>query len=154
MKKYYYSKFKTKLTKTMNPIIRNILAVLVGLFIGGLVNLGIIIISPSLVPLPPGVDPNDLESIKSNIHLYEAKHFLMPFVAHALGTLVGAFIAVKLAASHHLYIGIGIGAFFIIGGIMAVSMIPGPMWFSVLDLLIAYIPMGWLGWKLAGGDRS
>ena len=138
----------------MNPIIRNILAVLVGLFIGGLVNLGIIIISPSLVPLPPGVDPNDLESIKSNIHLYEAKHFLMPFVAHALGTLVGAFIAVKLAASHHLYIGIGIGAFFIIGGIMAVSMIPGPMWFSVLDLLIAYIPMGWLGWKLAGGDRS
>jgi hypothetical protein len=154
MKKYYYSKFKTKLTKTMNPIIRNILAVLAGLFIGGLVNLGIIIISPSLVPLPPGVDPNDLESIKSNIHLYEAKHFLMPFVAHALGTLVGAFIAVKLAASHHLYIGIGIGAFFIIGGIMAVSMIPGPMWFSVLDLLIAYIPMGWLGWKLAGGDRS
>ncbi len=138
----------------MNPIIRNILAVLAGLFIGGLVNLGIIIISPSLVPLPPGVDPNDLESIKSNIHLYEAKHFLMPFVAHALGTLVGAFIAVKLAASHHLYIGIGIGAFFIIGGIMAVSMIPGPMWFSVLDLLIAYIPMGWLGWKLAGGDRS
>ena len=33
---------------------------------------------------------------------------------------------------------------------MAASMIPGPTWFAALDLLVAYIPMGWLGGTLAG----
>lgn len=136
----------------MNPILRNILAVVAGVVLGGLVNAGLINFSPSIVPLPEGVDPNDIESIKANIHLYEFKHFLMPFLAHALGTLVGAFVAAKLAVSHQMKFALGIGAFFLLGGIMAISMIPGPTWFAVMDLALAYLPMGWLGGKLGGAS--
>ena len=132
----------------MHPIVRNILAVLAGIIAGTIVNMGIIKLSGSLIPLPEGVDPNDLESIKSNLHLYQPKHFIMPFLAHALGALAGAYIVARLAANHAMKFAIGIGAFFLLGGIAAVAMIGGPMWFNVLDLVVAYIPMGYLGGKL------
>ncbi len=30
-----------------------------------------------------------------------------------------------------------------------VAMVPSPMWFNALDLIGAYLPMAWLGGKLA-----
>jgi len=134
----------------MNPILRNVLALLAGLFIGGVVNAGLIAISGGIIPLPPGVDPNDIESIKANIHLYEFKHFLFPLLAHALGTLVGAFVVAKLAISNHLTLALVIGGIFLLGGIAMVVMIGGPISFIVADLGLAYLPMAWLGAKLAG----
>jgi len=38
----------------------------------------------------------------------------------------------------------------LVGGIVNVFMLPSPAWFTVLDLVGAYIPMGWLGGKWAG----
>jgi hypothetical protein len=32
---------------------------------------------------------------------------------------------------------------------MMVFMLPAPIWFVVLDLAVAYIPMGWLGWRIS-----
>jgi hypothetical protein len=133
----------------MHPIIRNILAVVGGILIGMVVNGTLITMSAYIIPPPSGVDPNNMESIKANIHLFQAKHFIMPFLAHALGTLVGAFIAAKIAASHKLALAMSIGVLSLAGGIMAVSMIPAPVWFNVLDLVAAYIPMAYLGYKLA-----
>ncbi len=134
----------------MNPILRNVLVVLLGAIIGTFVNSGIIMSSGTLIPLPEGVDPMDMESFKSNLHLFEMKHFIMPFLAHALGTLAGAFIVAKLAASHHRRFAISIGILFLIGGIMAAVLIPAPLWFIIFDLALAYIPMALLGAKLAG----
>ena len=71
-----------------------------------------------------------------------------PFLAHALGTLVGAAAAAMIAASHKMTIALGIGVFYLLGGILAATMIPAPMWFIVLDLVVAYIPMAWFGGKL------
>jgi len=133
----------------MNPILRNILAVVAGLVIGALINSGIIAISGSIVPLPEGVDPNDIESIKANIHRYSTMHFIMPFLAHAIGTLAGAFICAKIAASKKLILSLIIGVFFLLGGIMMVTMLPSPTWFNALDLVVAYLPMAWLGFILA-----
>lgn len=134
----------------MSPIVKNILAVVAGIIAGIIVNGGLIYISGSIIPPPAGVDPNDMESIKANIHLYETKHFIMPFLAHALGTLVAAFVAVKIAANRHVTLAMVIGVFFLFGGIMAVRMVGGPMWFQALDLLVAYLPMAFLGAKLGG----
>ena len=81
--------------------------------------------------------------------LFAPANFLFPFLAHALGTLSGAYVAAKFAASHQLKFAIGIGVFFLIGGVVMVNMLGGPMWFIATDLLLAYIPMGYLGWVLA-----
>lgn len=133
----------------MNPILRNILAVIAGIVIGSMVNMGIIMISSAVIPPPEGVDPTNMESIKASMHLFEAKHFIFPFLAHALGTLVGAFVAAKLAVTNKISYAIGIGVFFLLGGIANVMMLPSPIGFAILDLAVAYIPMGYLGGKLA-----
>ena len=41
------------------------------------------------------------------------------------------------------------GVFFFIMGFIAVATIPSPTWFAVVDLVGAYLPMGWLGGKIA-----
>ena len=133
----------------MNPIVKNILAVLAGIAVGWAVNMGLIMLSPSIIPPPEGVDVQSLESINANMHLYKPIHFIMPFLAHALGALFGAFVAAKIAATHNMKFALGIGTLFLIGGIWAVTIFKAPMWFNVLDLVAAYIPMGWLGGKLA-----
>jgi hypothetical protein len=134
----------------MNKIVRNTLAVFAGIVVGGTVNMSLIHISGSVIPLPPGVNSNDMESLKAGMHLFEPKNFLFPFLAHALGTLAGAVVAARLAASHQFYLAMGIGALYLAGGIAAVMMLPAPMWFNALDLIVAYLPMGWLGWRLGG----
>jgi hypothetical protein len=133
----------------MSPLVKNILAVVVGLLVGGLVNFALIMASGSIIPLPEGIDPMDPESLKANIDLLESKHFIMPFIAHALGTLVAAFIITKMAVSNHRRLALFGGLFFLLGGIMSVLQIPAPMWFKGLDLLVAYLPMALLGWMLA-----
>ena len=133
----------------MNPILKNILAVITGVFIGMAVNMGLIMISGSIIPLPEGVDNTTSEGLKAGMHLFEVKHFIMPFLAHALGTFSGAFVAARLAASHKMKFAIAIGVFFLLGGIASVFMLPSPIWYTVLDLGLAYIPMGLLAGKLA-----
>ena len=136
-------------TKTMHPILKNSIAVVAGIAVGMTVNMGIISISGSVIPPPEGVDLSDMESLKAAMPLFEPKNFIMPFLAHALGTLAGAFVAAKLAASHHMKFAIGIGVFFLLGGLANIFMLPSPTWFTVLDLGVAYIPMSLLAGKLA-----
>ena len=88
---------------------------------------------------------SDAESMSASIHLFEPKHFLFPFLAHALGTLCGAAVGHRVAGRYRLGISLVIGALFLAGGIAAAFMIPAPAWFIGLDLSIAYLPMAWLG---------
>ena len=134
----------------MNSTVRNILAVISGVILGGAVNMGIIMISGSIILPPEGADVTTMEGLKESMHLFEAKHFIFPFLAHATGTFVGAFLAALIAVNNKLYFALGIGVFFLIGGIANVLMLPSPTWFTILDLAGAYIPMAWLGWKMLG----
>ena len=132
----------------MMTILRNILAFVLGVILGGVVNMAIVIFVSPLVPLPEGVIPDDMESIKANIHRFSFWNLLVPFAAHALGTLVGAFVAAALAKSYKLPLALGIGALTMVGGIAAIAMIGGPVGFMIADLGLAYIPMAWIGGKL------
>ncbi len=133
----------------MNPIIKNILAVIAGLLVGSIVNMALITISGKVIPPPTDADITTMEGLKASMHLFEPKHFLFPFLAHALGTLVGAFIAAKLAANNHIKIGLLIGVFFLVGGIANIVMLPSPTWFTVVDLVFAYLPMAYIGATLS-----
>lgn len=133
----------------MNPLIRNIMAVIGGVAIGSLVNFGLIMLSPSLIPPPEGIDPTQVEDIKTVIHLFEPKHYIIPFLAHALGTLVGAFVAAKFSSTSHLVCALIVGGYFLLGGVAANMMLGSPTWYWIVDVLFAYIPMAFIGFKLA-----
>ena len=132
----------------MNPIIKNILAVIGGWITGSIVNMGLIQLGHKLLPIE-GVDPNDMEALAVIMPSLQFKYFVFPFLAHALGTLVGASVAGLIAANHKMKFSLGIGALFLLGGIMVNYMLPGPIWFVVTDIALAYIPMAWIGGKLA-----
>lgn len=138
----------------MHPIIRNILAVIAGVVFGSTVNMGIIMISGSIIPPPDGADVTTTEGLKEAMHLFQPKHFIMPFLAHALGTFAGALIAGLIAANNKMYFTLGIGGFFLIGGIYMAFLLPSPTWFNILDLLVAYIPMGYIAGKFVINKSS
>lgn len=137
----------------MNTYIRNLFAVLIGFIVGSLVNMSLVIVGPMVIPPPEGVDMSTVESLAATIHLMGPLNFLVPFLAHALGTLTGVLTTCLITHGKRTVLGYGMGVVFLAGGIAASTMIPAPMWFIVVDLLFAYLPMAWLGLTLANRLR-
>ena len=131
----------------MKTIVRNILAIIIGWFIGSAVNMGLIETGHTLIPIE-GLDPNDMKALAKVMPTLSAKFFIFPFLAHALGTLVGAIVAGSIAASHKMKFSLAIGVLFLLGGIVVSFMLPAPIWFIACDIIIAYIPMAFIGGKI------
>ena len=133
----------------MPRLLRILLAVVLGLVIGSIVNMALITVSGKVIPPPPGAVVTTMEGLKAALPHFEARHFLFPFLAHALGTLIGAFIAAMLAPAKSVVPAYVVGCLFLAGGIANVVMLPAPLWFSALDLLLAYLPAAWVAQSLA-----
>ncbi|MCY3556437.1 MAG: hypothetical protein OXH56_14075 [Gemmatimonadetes bacterium] len=136
----------------MGRTIRIVLAVVLGMAAGSAVNMGLVLLGPMVIPPPPGVDVTDMESLSSSMHLFQFRHFVFPFLAHAAGTLAAAYLAVKIASGYRLKLSMLIGSLFLLGGIANAMMLPAPGWFIAADLIGAYLPMAWIGGQLAARD--
>ena len=130
-------------------ILRGILAVVLGLVVGSGVNMALIMAGGHVVPPPAGADLGTTEGWQAAMPLLQPQHFVFPFLAHALGTFAGAFVATRIASGGKRVAALVVTALFFCGGIMAARMIPAPIWFIVADLAGAYFPFGWLGYVLA-----
>lgn len=132
----------------MNPIVKNIIAVVTGWIAGSVINMGLIQVGHKVLPIE-GLDPSNMEAYAELLPKLGVEHFIFPFLAHALGTLVGAAVAYMIAANNKMKFALGIGVLFLLGGIMVNFMIKGPLWFTLVDIILAYIPMAWIGAKIA-----
>ncbi len=77
----------------MNPIVKNTLAVVVGIILGAIVNLGILLISGPIIFITSEGGPD-------TAYTWQMSQFFPPFLAHSLGTLIAAIAVVKIAVSH------------------------------------------------------
>jgi hypothetical protein len=128
---------------------KSILLSVLGLILGALTNGIIVQIGASMVSAPLGLDISTEAGLAKAMPLMEFKHFVFPFLAHALGSFVGAFFVSKMRVNRTLINAMAIGFAFLAGGVMMVLMMPGtPLWFIFLDLIVAYLPMAYLGYKL------
>ncbi|PSG88683.1 hypothetical protein [Aurantibacter aestuarii] len=132
----------------MNNTLRNILAVVLGWFAGSIVNMALVQLGYYIYPIP-NVDTNNLEALTNVMPSLSSKHFIFPFLAHAVGTLVGAFITALIVLKYKVRFALVIGTLFFIGGIIVNMMLPAPTWFKAVDLLLAYMPMAFAGGFLA-----
>lgn len=132
----------------MNPLVKNILAVIVGWIVGSILNMLLVQAGHAMFPIPD-VNPENLIELAIAMPTLAPKYFVFPFLSHALGTLLGAIVTSLMAAKHHMKLSITIGILFLIGGILINYILTGPIWFVALDLIVAYIPMAWLGGILA-----
>ncbi|HEV3003176.1 MAG TPA: hypothetical protein VGX78_01890 [Pirellulales bacterium] len=133
----------------MVRLLRGLLAVILGSVIGNVINFGLILVSGKVIPPPAGADVTTVEGLKASLHLFEPRHFVFPFLAHALGTLAGALAAGLLAPGKSAVPAYVVGGLFLLGGITNVVILPAPIWFCAVDLVFAYLPAAWLGQSLA-----
>ena len=134
----------------MNPIFRNILGLVVGIVAGMALNGGIVSLNGVVIDLPEGYDYSTSEKMVETFHLLQPVHLIIPFIAHALGSLLGGFLVARIAATYKMVFALMIGTLFLSAGTYLVIILPSPLWFNVLDLTLAYIPMAYLGAKLGG----
>lgn len=135
-------------------LVINSIALIVGVMVGMAVNMLIINYGVVLIPSPMGYDNSSMEAMQNTIHLLEPKHFITPWLAHALGTLVGALITFNIAKSSKFILALVVCVVFLIGGIIMVMSLPSPIWFTILDLGLAYLPMAWVVKKYLNFNRS
>ena len=82
----------------------------------------------------PQVDPKDKEAIQHLIATLPAGAFVLVLVGWLVGTLLGTFLAAKIGNSRvPAYI---VAALLLIGGIVNAVMLPQPIWYDALSILI------------------
>jgi len=136
----------------MRSTIINILSILVVVLIGGIVNMAIVMSGGFLIAPPKGADLTTEKGWLAAMPLMEPKHFLMPFLAHAIGSFVAAYLATRFSKTKAIRIPIIIASIYLIGGIMEVMNLNAPLWFNVIDLLGAYFPMAFIAFKWGKRD--
>lgn len=113
-----------------------------------------IMLSPKVIAPPAGADVTTMEGLRASLHLFEPKHFLFPFLAHAFGTLTGALVGTLMVKGTSRVPAYTVGCVFLIAGITNVMLLPAPLWFNAVDLIFAYLPAAWLGDAIARQLRN
>lgn len=130
-------------------MMRSILAVLAGLVVAGVVMMLLEAAGHQVFPPPPGMDPADPESVKSAMPNISAGALWAVLIAWALGTLAGGWVAARIAVRSHLLHALIVGGIMLIGGVVNMAMIPHPIWFWIVGVII-FLPSAYAGARLAG----
>ncbi len=134
----------------MHPSLRLVLFVIVGFIGGSVANMLVLQVGTFIVPPPPGTNVNTSEGLNASMALMAPLNFLFPFLAHAVGTLVGSYVATRWGKPGFLLPAMVVATLFLLGGIIMVMLVPNtPTWFAALDLVCAYLPMGYLAYVVA-----
>ena len=136
----------------MVRILIAIVAVIVGFFIGGDVNSGIVKLNELIFPMPDGVSWNDSEAIKEWIKSLPQSAFILVLVAHVSQAFVGGFVAALIANRNMMCVAMAVGVLSLAAGIVMLLMIPAPSWLWVEMPL--YLVAAWAAGKLVVRMRS
>jgi len=140
---------------TIPHILKRTIVIFIALFAGAMLNGAIINISSKVIPPPAGFDLTTAKGLQAAMPHMGPEHFVFPFLAHALGTLISALLISRFLKSQQFVFAMMAGILFMLGGISMVIMLPEtPIWFVLLDLIVAYIPMALLGNKLGSVHTS
>lgn len=126
---------------------RKIAAFFAGL-ISGIIMIAIIeSVGHLIFPLPAGIDPQNMENLAVNMDKIPLGAKLFVLLAWAAGSFTGALIAALISKESKLPIGLGIGTLLMLFGIFNMIMLPHPLWFWIIGILI-FLPSAWLGIKI------
>jgi hypothetical protein len=127
---------------------RSILAIVVGILVGGLV-VGLLELPGYFIhPLPPGFDMANAEALKGHFAKAPLAALVGVAVAWSIGPFVGAFLAAFIAQRAFLAHGLLIGVFFMAMDLINIFSFPHPTWLLLVGV-IAPLVSGYLGASLA-----
>ncbi|MEE2888020.1 MAG: hypothetical protein VX951_11385 [Planctomycetota bacterium] len=134
-------------------MLRNIVAVIVGLALGMAVNMGLIQLNVQVLnPMPAGMDMNDSEQFNAYLATLPASAYVMIILAHLGQAFVGGWVAARLGESRPMLLAMIIGVLSLAGGIAAMTMFKGPDW-MVVELPL-YLVVAWLAGRIEQKRRA
>lgn len=127
---------------------RTILAIVVGVVLGGLVVAMVEAVAHQVYPPPPGVDLSDPEVAREVLASAPIGALLMVAAAWALGSLAGGWVSARICNPHRLAPALIAGGILMAFGLLNLLVLPHPLWFWPVGLIV-FIPAAYLGGKLA-----
>lgn len=122
---------------------RKIIGVIAGLAVGVIVIYAVETLGHQLYPMPPGVDMENPEAMGAWIETLPAGAFAIILGAFIGGGFAGGAVATLIARDRPVPALI-VGGLLTVAGIANVAMIPHPLWFTIVSVLV-YLPAAWLG---------
>lgn len=128
-------------------MLKNILAVVAGIIAASVCIWLVETLNHILHPFPDGIKPKDMEGFKSYVGNLPFLGKFMVIIGYALGAVVSGFVATKVSKSEKPNAAIICGIIFMIFTIYNMSVLPTPIWFWVLGILVWGLVL--VGYKLA-----
>ena len=128
-------------------ILRKILAVLVGMFVGGMAIGAVQAIGHRLYPFPPGADPNNPDDLARYVETAPFMAIFFVIISYAAGALTSGFLSTLIAPDRKKIYAVVAGVLFLITSIYMMSTLPTPLWFWICGILVWLLVL--VGWKLA-----
>lgn len=128
-------------------MIRNIVAVVVGLAAGMAVNMSLVMLNARvLFPMPEGTDMNNPEQLNAWVATLPTAAFFVVIAAHLGQSFVGGWVAARLGSSRPMLLAMIVGLASLAGGVMSMMSIKGPAWL-VVELPL-YLVVAWLAGRM------
>jgi hypothetical protein len=116
-------------------MLRSILAIFLGVLVGGIV-VGLIEIPGYFIhPAPPGLDMKDAAALKRHFEKAPLAALAGVGVAWAVGPFVGAWLAALIARRAFLIHGLIVGAIFVFLDVVNLLSFPHPLWLAIIGVL-------------------
>ena len=135
---------------TCTNIIRNIAAVVIGVVVGGSINMGIGLLNVQIFPLPEGMSlmtiADDPEALEAWINSLPQTAFILVLVAHLSQAFFGGYVAAFISKRNVMCVAMVVGALSLVCGLMNMAQVPAPLWLWIEMPL--YLVVAWYAGKL------
>jgi hypothetical protein len=115
-------------------------------FVGVFVAVGLVwfveMIGHSIYPPPDDLDYGDVDVMRAYIDTLPLGALLSVAAAWFIGAFGGTFVACRLGSARPLAYALAVGGLMFIGAAFNLTIIPHPMWFSVLGIVGIFVGTG------------
>ncbi|XZE20522.1 hypothetical protein SH449x_000396 [Pirellulaceae bacterium SH449] len=123
---------------------RNILAIILAFFIGGLCVLTLETVGHRIYPVPSELDANDMEQVAQYVSSAPVGALLFVLLAQSAGSFAGGLVTAIVGGSRLWLLAIIYGVLALLMAGLNVILIPHPLWMTTLALVLP-IPLSLLG---------
>ena len=106
-----------------------------------------------LYPPPPGTDLTQPDQLAAYVARAPLAAMALVVASWVLGAFAGGWVAAKVARDHPLFAALVIGLLVLAGVIANNTMIPHPVWMTVLGVALP-LPAAWRGARMARPRRA
>ena len=116
-------------------MLRNIVAVVVGVIVGGIIKLSSSVLFPQNLPLPEGMSlmsiAEDPEALHAWVVSWPRTVFILILVTYLAMSFFGGYIAAFISKKNVMGVAIAVGAISFLIGFVNMVGLPAPLWFWI-----------------------